>query len=461
MKTLLPSKFASAEAQNSPNKRIYPKVLAAGLLLTSYLAATQAMAAVSAEEAAKLNTTLTPFGAEVAGNSDGTIPAWTSELTLPDSYSADQSLFTITGQNYQQYADKLTLGQKALFEKYPDTFQMKVYPTFRSHTLPDWMYSNIADNAVKATLSEGAKGISGAHAGVPFPIPTNGAEAIWNHLVRWRGSDYKSDYKSFVVYPNSSISETELTEFWEFPYFDASKEAGESNELASFMRVINAPVRRKGEITLGKDPVNFEKESRRAWQYIPGQRRVRRAPSLGFDTPDSDTSNTTVVDEGWMYNGSPERYNWTLKGKQEMFVPYNEKVYLTATQNGKSTEEVFNPNHPNPELRRWELHRVWVVEGELKDGKRHVYQKRRFYIDEDSWNALLSESYDSRGKLWKVAYAAPDNFEGMPGAITRGYVTHDLLSGIYAVDVYSIPTFYKGEGAKFFTPQNVRKMARR
>ena len=50
-------------------------------ILTLSLLATSVMAAVSPDEAAKLGNTLTPVGAEMAGNADGSIPAWTGGLS--------------------------------------------------------------------------------------------------------------------------------------------------------------------------------------------------------------------------------------------------------------------------------------------------------------------------------------------------------------------------------------------
>ncbi|HSX65601.1 MAG TPA: hypothetical protein VLF15_12785, partial [Pseudoxanthomonas sp.] len=56
-------------------------VFVAAATLTLGLAIGQAHAAVSAEQANALKDTLTPLGAEKAGNSDGSIPAWTGGLT--------------------------------------------------------------------------------------------------------------------------------------------------------------------------------------------------------------------------------------------------------------------------------------------------------------------------------------------------------------------------------------------
>lgn len=53
--------------------KITKNLLQVGVLGLSIMAGS-VMAAVSADEAAKLGTTLTPMGAEMAGNAAGTIP---------------------------------------------------------------------------------------------------------------------------------------------------------------------------------------------------------------------------------------------------------------------------------------------------------------------------------------------------------------------------------------------------
>ena len=60
--------------------KIHKQLMQASGALALSLLATSVMAAVSAEEAAKLGTTLTPIGAEKAGNADGSIPEWTGGL---------------------------------------------------------------------------------------------------------------------------------------------------------------------------------------------------------------------------------------------------------------------------------------------------------------------------------------------------------------------------------------------
>src|SRR4051812_28320819 len=99
----------------------------AALLLT-FVAA---RAAVSESEAAKLGQDLTPLGAQVAGNADGSIPAWNGGVVTPpagykvgdhhpDPFAADQPLYTVSAGSAGQYEGKLTVGHLALLKAYPD-----------------------------------------------------------------------------------------------------------------------------------------------------------------------------------------------------------------------------------------------------------------------------------------------------------------------------------------------------
>ena len=171
------------------------------LLLAALLAATtgSAHAAVGADEAAKLKSTLTPVGAEKAGNKAGTIPAWDGGLvkapagyksgdSRPDPYAAEKPVLSINAKNMAQHADKLTDGVQALMKKYPD-FRIDVYPTHRTAAAPQFVYDNTFKNATRAKTVDAGHGIQGAWSGIPFPIPKDGYEAIWNHRLAWKGGN--------------------------------------------------------------------------------------------------------------------------------------------------------------------------------------------------------------------------------------------------------------------------------
>ena len=380
-----------------------------------------------------------------------------------DPFADEKPLFTIDASNYQQHADKLSEGQKALFEKFPETFKMPIYPTHRTAAAPQWVYDNTKKNALTAELTGEGNGVVNSYGGYPFPIPASGHEVIWNHLLRWNGQGNEKQVRHISVYPNGNktIGGSSVRE--SYPYYNPSKDASTFNGNSLHILIqYEKPVRRKGEVILVRDAVNAAESGRQAWQYIPGQRRVRRAPTIGFDTPNAEFAGLTTYDDAFMFNGSPERFDWKLVGKKEMYIAYNSNGLVAAFENGKA-DEIETPNHLNPAYTRWELHRVWVVESTVKEGKRHVYGGRTFYLDEDTWNIAAADIYDGRGELWRLALANQLNAYDVPLTIIRGYYHVDLQSGAYALnEVDRVPLkLYEGEGDSYYTPAQVRKMSRR
>src|SRR3981081_980802 len=146
-------------------------------------------------------------------------------------------------------------------------------------------------------------------------------------------------------------------------------EAGLNNILLFFTQETLGAARLAGEVLLVQETIDQAKEARRAWVYNPGQRRVRRAPNVAFDNPGTNSDNLRTSDQFDMFNGSPERYDWKLIGKKEMYVPYN----AYRLQDGKlKYSELLHKNHINQDLARYELHRVRVVEATLKRGVIHL-----------------------------------------------------------------------------------------
>src|SRR5262245_20824749 len=184
--------------------RIFAALGAAGVAL-----ALPAAAELSAADVAKLGTTLTPVGAEKAGNAAGTIPAWDGGIkAIPAGYKAggpyldpfpgDKPLFTIDPNNVDRYKDNLSPGQIAMLKKYPD-YKMVVYPTRRTASFPACHYAETKDCAAKAKLSAGGNGVVGCSGGIPFPIPKDGTEAIWNTLLRYSGDTFAQDWAQAAV----------------------------------------------------------------------------------------------------------------------------------------------------------------------------------------------------------------------------------------------------------------------
>ncbi|MCJ8168936.1 DUF1329 domain-containing protein [Atopomonas sediminilitoris] len=416
-------------------------LISAAIALT--LASSGALAAVSAQEAAKLGDTLTPFGAEKAGNAAGTIPAWTGGLTQapagykgsgqhhPDPFAADKPLFTITKANLDQYKANLTAGQIALFNAYPQTFQMPVYESRRSGSAPQWVYDNTIKNATSAKLLDGGNGFSDAYGGIPFAIPQNGVEALWNHITRYRGTYIVRRASEVAVQRNGSYSLVTSQQEALFRYYNKNGSYADLNNLLFYyLSFTKTPARLAGGAVLVHEMLDQVKDPRQAWGYNSGQRRVRRAPNLAYDTPIAAADGLRTADDTDMYNGAPDRYDWKLVGKKEIYIPYNN--YRVSSPSVKY-DDLLQVGHLNPQHTRYELHRVWEVEGTLKKGARHIYSKRNLFLDEDSWGAAVVDQYDGRGELWRVSLAYMKNFYELPTTWTALDVFHDLQARRYHV----------------------------
>lgn len=409
-------------------------------LLGLLLASSSVFAAISATEAERLGKDLTPLGAEKAGNDAGTIPAWDGGITEapagfksgghhPDPYADDKILFTISRDNMSEYADKLTEGEKAMLKQYGDTYKLNVYPTHRSAAYPQRIYDATKKIATTAELVQGGNGVTGAVVGIPFPIPENGLEVIWNHILRFRGTAARRMIGQAPVTRSGAYTMVMLEDEYYSPYhLPGATEAGLDNVIIKFRQRIISPARLVGQILLVHETLNQAKEHRKAWIYNPGQRRVRRAPNVAFDTPGTASDGLRTSDQLDMFNGSPERYNWKLVGKKEMYVPYNSyKLHSDKL----TYDQILQPLHLNPDYLRYELHRVWVVDATLKEGTRHIYKRRTFYVDEDSWQILAVDQYDNRDQLWRVSEGHGINYYDVPTYWTTVEVHYDLQEGRY------------------------------
>jgi hypothetical protein len=400
-----------------------------------------AMAKVAPDQVARLGADLTPLGAEKAGNKDGSIPAWTGGITSapagykpgdhhPDPFAADKPLLTIDKTNMAQYKQFLTPGQIALFNLY-DTYKMNVYPTHRSASYPQYVYDATKDIAGKAELVQGGNGIVNAAIGVPFPIPANGMEAIWNHIVRFRGVAATRNGGQAAPTADGAYTLIGFDEQIMFKYSDkaATPEALQAeNILFRFKQSVTTPARLAGTALLVHETMDQVATPRQAWTYNTGQRRVRRAPNVAYDAPGTASDGLRTTDDFDMFNGSPDRYNWKLVGKQELYIPYNS--YKLHSKDTKYAD-LLKPGHLNPDYVRYEKHRVWVVEATLKSGITHVYGKRVFFIDEDSWQVHVADLYDARGELYRVAVAHGLNYYEVPTHWSTLEVYHDLNSRRY------------------------------
>jgi hypothetical protein len=400
------------------------------------------VAKITPQQAAKLGNELTPLGAEKAGNADGSIPAWTGGITSapagytpgmhhPDPFKDDKVLMTIDKSNLEQFKNQLSPGQIKLFDIYPDTYKMNIYQSRRTASYPKYVYDATKNIATKAELIEGGNGIVNAAIGIPFPIPQNGMEAVWNHLLRFRGVAASRNGGQAAPTAAGAFTIIGFDEQIMFKYSEPNATAEAltaENILFRFKQGVTSPARLAGTALLVHETMDQVKTPRQAWTYNTGQRRVRRAPNVAYDAPGTASDGLRTTDDFDMFNGSPDRYNWKLVGKQELYIPYNS---YKLHGNDVKYNDLLMSGHINPQYVRWEKHRVWVVEATLKDNTRHVYGKRVFYIDEDSWQIHIADLYDNRNELYRVAVAHGLNYYEVPTHWSTLEVYHDLNSRRY------------------------------
>ncbi len=392
---------------------------------------------------------LTPAGAERAGTSDGLVPAWSGGLREPPAgwrpemgyvnpFPDDRPITVISKANRERFHAELSPGLIALLDRVPD-FQMPLYATRRTAAYPDAV---VAQDAI-----------------VPFPRPRTGEEVMQNVVQRYLGGSITREGRAYPVRANG---EYYAIGTWSRRFYASHLEGAPEQLLFAAIGGFQSPASLRGNLALVHEPRSLQTKSRQAWLYNAAQRRVRRAPDLAYDAVSDGSEGLLTVDQVDGFNGATDRYDWQLLGKRTLIVPYN--TYSIA-ERGVKESSLIRRGSVNGALMRYERHRVWVVESVLKSGQSHIYAKRRFYVDEDSWTVLIEEATSRRGDLWRVALHGVVQFYD---AITPGIrlsIYHDLDSGSYLVsglDGDRQPSIRFGARADFseFLPDALRRLAR-
>ena len=422
----------------------------------------------------------TPMGSEIAGNADGSIPAWTGGLTalpagwnptapMPDPFPEDQPQFTIDSSNFAQYQAKLAPGVISMIQK--RGLKLEVYKTRRTAALPQWVYDNIAQNVSRAQpVSGGARlGFTGAIDGYPFPLPDMsdpyeaGAQMVWNHQCKWQGQYETLENSTWSMAGGQLTLLAASHNQYRYPFYKQGGDpATDGRYLFKLIGLGTAPANNVGSQLLVWSSTNPLQWPTVGWEYLNGQGRVRELPQVQYDIPEAQTNGLTNYDENWLFGGAMDRYDWKFLGKQEMYIPYNNDKIVQMTKAG------FLPDFIDPALVRWELHRVWVVDATLHPGERHVVPHRRLYLDEDTWLAALQEEYDAEGNLWKVGMNYVMNRPDLPGLIWIATVIYNLQQHGYVVTSNANPSLPAGTNkfnfiteppADLFNPQTMAARA--
>jgi hypothetical protein len=419
-----------------------------GLAATWFLLAGAASAGVPAAQVERLGQDLTPMGAERAGNADGSIPAWTGGLSSPpaglasvpeghyaDPFADDPVLFTVTKENLGEHEDILTPGQRAMLEVYPN-YKLNVYPSRRSCALPEEVYGAIRKNAANGSLGGGGDSLEGVVHGVPFPIPSNAYEIVWNHNLRYRGYKVSRTFVSAAPTRDGNFTPIKVQDDLIFDYSAPGISSLEDLDNTSFryLQETLSPARRAGQLLLVHEIVDPSRGERRSWQYTTGRTdsapRVQRTSAINYDTPQIYSDAMSTADSFDVFSGPLDRFDWKFLGIEERYIAYNS--YELSSPAHKYAD-IIKPGHLNQDFVRYEKHRVWAVEAVVKPTQRHVYSRRAAYFDEDGYNMAAGELYDARGGLWRVQEAHLIQYYDVPTCFNASDVVYDLVEGRYVV----------------------------
>jgi hypothetical protein len=214
-------------------------------------------------------------------------------------------------------------------------------------------------------------------------------------------------------------------------YSDPAATTTEELNNTSFYYISNtvAPARSAGNVVLIHETINVSQGARKAWVYSPGTRRVRRAPNIAYDNPLTNSDGLDTTDNFGGFNGSTDRYDWTYIGRQEVYMPNNN--YRFAQRDLQYKDILIPGGHMNQDYTRYELQRAHVFEANVRPGTRHLYQRRQFWMEEDSWFILQNTAYDARGGLWRLHEQFAMTYYEVPVCDRVGATTNDLNARRY------------------------------
>jgi len=378
---------------------------------------------------------------------------------------AESPSYSVDGSNYMEHADKLTDGQMKAFESYAD-YRIDVYPASAECVLPD---------AVRAVSGSNSKMINGNEGiewntigGKPFPNPTEAQHYIWNHrsAPHYNASIHRT-LVAYIVKNDGSFTIGKGDNYIEFPGALDSPLRGkvDPNIYALYMVKNMSPARIAGTLTMLHDPYDSAVEQRKAWQYSPATRRVRRAPDVAYDSFVDQTGGLATIDSYNMFTGAQDRFDWNLVGKKTMLIPH---ANYELSKVGAAEKITSSRNFIDPSLYRYEEREVAIVEATLKEGSRHIFPRQMMYVSTDEHNGIMiRDHYDGQGNLAKhqIGSRRVDNsgvcqFNGEQTIdfATRSFVIQNTLGEGH--DDLALEYDTINMGMNFYSPDGLRRFAR-
>lgn len=376
---------------------------------------------------------LTPIGAIAAPDPDAGVGAWLPAATAPADMqaliAADVPLAAVGGRDSGGYADFVAPGHRALLEKHPG-HRLNVYPSRRVAFFPDAISAASRGNAATARL-DGHDSIAGARLGLPFVQPRSGLEAMWNHRLRYRGDAMQLQSTMVIVGADGPGRPVTQRKVALNAYANLSARLDPSMLFYGYRAQAGSKFS-PSYLVLQHEPVRTDNERKLVW-IRQESGKMLRVPGGPQDIGTTPSQGLLLLDMYDMYGGEADygAYTWTLRGRRPLLVPYNA---VALAGGAVPRAELLTPGHPDPRFLRYEVHRVWVVEATLLPRRAHLFKRRVFYLDEDSWNIVLVENYLADGTLARVQECGvvQDFVHAIPEC--RPVFVHDLPGDRYLAD---------------------------
>ena len=384
---------------------------------------------------------MTAVGAEAAASNDRVVPAYSEGLRrfaerrrpkrgerLDHPFAADAPLFTVDRNSMKAHSALLSEGHKHLLRQHA-RYRMAVYPSRRSVSFPSVIEQASLANEMSARLVD-ADEIAGVHMGVPFRRPKTGVEVIWNHRLRYRGQANDWVYNRGVRHESGDLEINQAR--WKFlAHYNRVTSTSQTarDDLIYQALLLIEPAEEYPQFQIvAHEALSPGVTRRKLWGNISPRSKTTLIPGDN-DALGIFSRKIRFGDMFDVFSGITDAYVYKLIGKREMIVPYN--AFAFSVDVGLRPEDVLTPDHPNPDFARYEHHRVWVVEASLRQGKGHTFDRRVFYVDEDSWAILMVDCYTD-GELVRF----------QEGHLLPVYPTESVAYAPHVVYQFDIPRYF-------------------
>jgi hypothetical protein len=291
-----------------------------------------------------------------------------------------------------------------------DGMRLEIGPCHRDYSPPPFFVEATERGRGRSGLGPGGE-LRGHVAGLPFPPdtiemkdPQAALRWAWNWTQRYDAGGGLGDYRITLL--SGEFHQRFEGNFFLVQILGRTDRASEGYRYPSPLSVAWAA----GGESKNQDTGNECKFR----QYATGGRR----PDLFFWSPearkvvrgtsyDSESALTgcladaSIGDGLFLHGGSPQLHEWRLLGVRDLLAPINANVPAYPQDEGRG----FGPQGVSFATDRWDLRRVIVLEGRLREGAfADGVQRFRWYLDLQTLFPLYYAAYRSEGVQGGIGY---------------------------------------------------------